>query len=106
MVTKRINIVLPADTVKTIDRLTKPGERSRFIDRAVLHFAATQSQEALRKRLEMTAVRDRDLDQEVATDWFALDEQAWQQLDPNPTSSKSQGSPGAAKSTSRRSTRR
>ena len=33
---RRLNIVLPEITVKTIDRLVKPGERSRF-DKAVLH---------------------------------------------------------------------
>src|ERR1035437_4220750 len=32
---KRINIVLPEATVQTIDRMTKPGQRSRFINHAV-----------------------------------------------------------------------
>lgn len=98
--TKRINIVLPVDTVRTIDRLVRPGERSRFIDRAVHHFVATQSQDALRKRLEAAAVRDRDIDREVTADWNEVDGQTWQQSDQNP---KDQGE---AKSTSRRSTRR
>ncbi|HYL78169.1 MAG TPA: hypothetical protein VEU96_28395 [Bryobacteraceae bacterium] len=30
--TKRINIVLPATTIRTIDRMVRPGQRSRFIN--------------------------------------------------------------------------
>jgi CopG family transcriptional regulator / antitoxin EndoAI len=48
---KRINIVLPEATVHTIDRLSKPGERSRFINQAVQHFVAHRSSEAVRARL-------------------------------------------------------
>lgn len=101
--TKRLNIVLPVDTVRSIDRLAKPGERSRFIDRAVNHFLATQSQEALRERLETTALRDRDLDAEVSADWFAADKHTWDQLD---KSSPFKVTPKGAKFTSPRSTRR
>jgi len=96
-----IHIVLPETTVRAIDLLAKPGERSRFIDRAVRHFVDTQSQEALRQRLEHAALRDRDLDREVAADWVAVDQQAWKQLD----EPKQPRSRSTAKSTSRRSTR-
>ena len=44
---QRINIILPEATVRTIDRLARPGQRSRFIDRAVQHYVATASAEAL-----------------------------------------------------------
>jgi metal-responsive CopG/Arc/MetJ family transcriptional regulator len=40
---KRINIVLPEATVRTIDRMVKPGQRSRFVDQAVKHFVANRS---------------------------------------------------------------
>ena len=101
---KRINIVLPEDTVRTIDRMVKPGQRSRFINQAVQHFVANRSTEALRAQLEQTAVRDRDIDREVANDWFAVDQQAWEQLD-QPAKSQKRGTRNVAKSTSRRSTR-
>jgi len=78
---KRINIVLPEMTVRTIDRMTKPCQRSRFIDQAVRHYVANQSIEALRARLERAAVRDQDLDREVAADWFAVDHETCRQLD-------------------------
>ena len=78
---QRINIVLPETMVQTIDRIAPPGERSRFIEQAVRHFISHKSSEAVRARLEQTAVRDRDLDREIAGDWLAADIKSWQQLD-------------------------
>src|SRR5882672_5478224 len=102
---KRINIVLPEATVQTIDRLAKPGQRSRFIDTAVKHYVANRSVEALRAQLERTAVRDQDLDREVASDWFAVDQQSWQQLD-TPQQRRKPATRSGEKSTLLRSTRR
>ncbi len=102
---KRINIVLPETTVETINRMAKPGQRSRFINHAVQHFVANRSAEALRTRLDRAAVRDRDLDREVAADWFAADHERWQKLD-EPDSSRKPATLGAEKSSSRRSIRR
>jgi CopG family transcriptional regulator / antitoxin EndoAI len=101
---KRINIILPTATIQTIDRLAKPGMRSKFINSAVQHYVAQRSTEALRAQLERAAVRDRDLDREIAEDWFAVNQEAWQKLD-TPDQAK-RTSRGAAKSTSRRSSRR
>ena len=101
---KRINIVLPETTIQTIDRIVKPGQRSRFINQAVDHYVANRSAEALRAKLERAAIRDRDLDREVAADWFAVDQESWQRLD-KPKGRRNRTTPGAEKSTSRRSTR-
>lgn len=79
--TKRINVIMPTDTIRTIDRMVRPGQRSEFITRAVEHYVATQSAEAIQKLLEVTAVRDRDLDQQVLEDWFEVDQQSWQHID-------------------------
>jgi CopG family transcriptional regulator / antitoxin EndoAI len=78
---KRINIVLPESTIRTLDRIVKRGGRSRFIDEAIRHFLEHKSAEALRFYLERAAIWDRDLDQEVAADWFAVDIEARQRLD-------------------------
>jgi len=104
LMNKRINIVLPEATIQMIGRLVDPGQRSRFIDQAVRHFVTHRSSEALRARLEIGAVRDRDIDREVAADWFAVDHETWRRLDiiERPRASTR----GAAKSTSPRSTRR
>jgi CopG family transcriptional regulator/antitoxin EndoAI len=100
---KRLNIVLPDSTVQAIDRLTKPGQRSRFINDAVQHYVTECSTEALRTRLAQAVVRDQDLDREVATDWFAVDQEAWQRLAARRSTKRISRS--AAKSSSRRSTR-
>jgi hypothetical protein len=102
---KRINVILPEATVRTIDRLSRPGQRSRFIDRAVQHYVTTASPEALQERLKQAALRDRDLDQEIASDWFAVDQEQWQKLENQENRQAPSGREGA-KSTSRRSTRR
>ncbi|MGA3040254.1 MAG: hypothetical protein ABSF54_05605 [Bryobacteraceae bacterium] len=101
---KRINVILPEATVRTLNRLARPGQRSRFIERAVQHYVTTASAEALQERLKQAALRDRDLDQEIAGDWFAVDQEQWQKLDEQ----ERQATVGRkeVKSTSRRSTRR
>jgi hypothetical protein len=78
---KRINVILQEATVRTIDRCSRPGQRSRFIERAVQHYLATASPRALEERLKQGALRDHDLDLEIAGDWFAVDREQWQELD-------------------------
>lgn len=80
-VLKRINVILSQDTVRTIDRMAPPGQRSRFIESAVQHYINTASSEALQERLKQAALRDRDLDKEIANDWFAVDQEQWQLLE-------------------------
>src|SRR5450631_2322347 len=101
---KRINVILPEATVRTIDRLSRPGQRSRFIDRAVQHYVTTASPEALQERLRQAALRDHDLDLEIASDWFAVDQEQWQKLEKQEKPQATAG-PKEARSTSRRSTR-
>ena len=100
---KRINVILPEATIRTIDRLAKPGERSRLIDKAIQYYAATRSAEAVREQLKQAALRDRDLDQEIAEDWAAVDRESWQHADHEPKRTAS--GRNAGKSTSRHSTR-
>lgn len=78
---KRINIILADATLKTIDRLSRLGQRSRFIERAVQHYVTTNSPQALRKHLKQAALRDRDLDLGVGGDWKAVDQEQWQRLE-------------------------
>ena len=57
--------------------MTTKGGRSRFIDRAVLHYVEAQGRQNLRERLKegyrMNAGRDLD----IAAAWFPLEEEAW-----------------------------
>jgi len=54
------------------------GNRSALIDRAVRHYVKTQSQQNLRERLKLEARVNADRDLQMATEWFPLEEEAWQ----------------------------
>jgi hypothetical protein len=101
---KRINVILPEETIRKLNQLAKPRERSRLIDTAVQHYAATRSREALQKRLIAAYERDNDIARQTADDWRAVDDEAWQHLERGEKAARPSRS--AAKSTSRRSTRR
>ena len=78
---KRINIILPETTIRTIDRLAKPGERSRLIDKALQHYVATRSAEGVREQLKQTTIRDCDLNVAITAEWAAVDNESWQHID-------------------------
>ncbi len=75
---RRLNITLPAETVKLIDRVAAKGDRSRFIAEAVTHYVGSTGRAQLRKRLKEGALRRADRDLRLARNWFPLDEEAWQ----------------------------
>jgi hypothetical protein len=74
---KRINVILPNTAVSTLDRLVKPGGRSQFIYRAIQHYVATRSALGLHEQLKQAALRDRDIVQEIAAEWAAVDNEPW-----------------------------
>ena len=75
---QRINITLPEDTLRLLDRVAPKGDRSRLIDEAVKHFVRARGQANLKKRLREGARRRADRDRMLAEEWFGLDEEAWQ----------------------------
>ena len=75
---KRINITLPEETVALIDRVTEKGDRSGLIDNAVRHYIETVGKKNLRRRLKEGAMRRAERDLSLAEEWFASDEEAWQ----------------------------
>lgn len=101
---KRINIMLPEETVRVLDRVAAKGDRSRFISQAVVHYVKTQSRANLRERLKQGALENAGLNLEIAQEWFPVENEAWRKLDQEGLKAKSTRSAG--KSTSRPSTRR
>ncbi len=75
---RRLNVTLPEETVRLIDRAAQRGNRSRFIDQAVKHYVEQVGRANLRKRLKEGAVRQAERDLRLAEEWFALEEQACQ----------------------------
>jgi CopG family transcriptional regulator / antitoxin EndoAI len=75
---RRINITLPEETVRLIDRVSKKGNRSRLIDKAVRHYVTDSSRAKLRKRLKEGALRRAERDLRLTEEAFLLEEEAWQ----------------------------
>lgn len=75
---KRLNITLPGETVRLLDRVAAKGNRSRFLNDAVRFYVREVTRSSLRKRLRESAVRRAERDLELAEDWFHLDDEIWQ----------------------------
>ena len=80
--TKRINIVLPVEIIKALDRAAPKGNRSRLISAAVLQFVECNAKNNLAKRLKEGALAHAQRDLEITQEWFSLDEEVWQRTRP------------------------
>lgn len=74
---KRINITLPEDTVRLLDRVSAKGDRSGLIDRAIKRYVEETGKANLRRRLKEGYERRAEHDLETAEAWFSLDEEVW-----------------------------
>lgn len=71
-VNRRLNITLPEQTVRMLDRAVSRGQRSRLIDQVVRRFINDQGRANLRKQLELGAKARSERDREIAEEWFVL----------------------------------
>ncbi len=71
---QRLNITLPEQTVRLLDRVVPKGQRSKLIDEAVKRFVREKGRANLRKQLERGAKARAARDLDVAEEWFALPE--------------------------------
>ena len=74
---KRINVILPEETVRVLDRVASKGNRSRLISDAVLHYVSTVGKTNLAEQLKAGALANATRDIEIAQEWFPLEEEAW-----------------------------
>jgi CopG family transcriptional regulator / antitoxin EndoAI len=75
---RRLNITLPEETIRLIDRIAKNGNRSRLIDQALRAFISGKQRALLRKQLEEGARRRAKRDIGLSEEWASLEEEAWQ----------------------------
>jgi CopG family transcriptional regulator / antitoxin EndoAI len=73
---KRLNITLPEETVRLMDRVAGRGRRSNLIDRAVRRYVKEETRANLRKHLAASYKANADADLRLAEAWFPLEEQA------------------------------
>jgi CopG family transcriptional regulator/antitoxin EndoAI len=74
---RRINITLPEETARLLERVASRGNRSHLIAQAIQRYVEETGRANLRKRLREGAIRRAERDLTLARDWFLLDEEAW-----------------------------
>ena len=80
--TRRINIVLPVETIAVLDRVAPKGSRSRLISEAVLDYVESKARGHLAERLKAGALAHARRDLKTAQEWFPVDEAAWRPTKP------------------------
>jgi CopG family transcriptional regulator/antitoxin EndoAI len=74
---RRINITLPEDTVRLLDRVSQKGDRSGLIDRAIKTYVDRLGRANLRRQLKEGYRRRGADDLRIAQEWFPLEQQVW-----------------------------
>ena len=74
----RINVILPDETVRVLDRVAPKGNRSRVISEAVLHYVSSRGRSNLAEQLKAGALANAKRDMAIAEEWFPLEKEAWQ----------------------------
>ena len=72
----------PEKTVELIDRVSKKGDRSRFINEAVKRYVREVGRAKIRKELKAAYLEGAERDRQLAEEWFFLEEEAWQKNHP------------------------
>ena len=70
---KRLNITLPENTVQLLDRVTKKGNRSAFVEQAVRFYVNKIGAANLKKQIRAGAIARATRDTQTAEEWFAID---------------------------------
>ena len=74
---KRINVLLPEETLAILDRVAEKGERSRVIDQALKFYIEKKGRSNLKSRLKEGYRTRAEESLDLASEWFDLDEEAW-----------------------------
>ena len=77
---KRLNITVSPETWERLQEMSPRMERSRFIDHALKVYLTHLKQKALKRRLKAEALASATEDLKIANEWFALDQEAWDQI--------------------------
>ena len=74
---KRVNVTLPEETIRLMERAAKRGDRSRCIDAAVRYFVRQRGWTQLRRLLGKGAERRAARDLAIAEEWFPVARGSW-----------------------------
>ncbi len=73
---KRLNITLPEQTIRLMDRVAGKGRGSSLIDRAVRRYVKEETKANVRKQLAESCQANAAIDLQLAKEWFPLEEEA------------------------------
>lgn len=74
---QRINVTLPEETVRLLDRVSEKGDRSGLIDRAVRQYVLRRGRANLRRQLKEGYQRRSMNDLRIAEEWFPVEHEVW-----------------------------
>jgi CopG family transcriptional regulator / antitoxin EndoAI len=74
---RRINITLPEETVRLLDRVSEKGDRSGLIDRAIKHYVERRGRTNLRRLLKEGYQRRSAADLAALEEWFPIEHDVW-----------------------------
>jgi len=72
---QRVDVTLPKETVRLLEKIAKRGDRSRLVDQAIRFFAKEMSRTNLRKQLKDGAIANASRDLNLAEEWFSIDDE-------------------------------
>jgi CopG family transcriptional regulator / antitoxin EndoAI len=75
---RRLNISLPEETVRLLDRVAAKGARSHVIAEAVTRYVTEIGKARIRRLMKERAAKRADLDIEIAEEWVSSDREAWE----------------------------
>ncbi|UMX48079.1 MAG: ribbon-helix-helix domain-containing protein [Candidatus Nealsonbacteria bacterium DGGOD1a] len=70
---QRVDITLPKETVRLLEKIAKRGDRSRLVDQAIRYFAKEMSRTNLKKQLKDGAIVNASRDLNLVEEWFSID---------------------------------
>jgi len=76
-INRRVNVMLPEETLRLIRRVSPRGNRSLLITQAVRFYVEKQGLVALKKKIIEGAIRRSERDRTLAEEWFQLDNDSW-----------------------------
>jgi CopG family transcriptional regulator/antitoxin EndoAI len=74
---RRLNITLPEETIRLLDRVAAKGERSNLIAEAVAKYVTDMGKTRIKKRMRERAVERAELDLRIAEEWLGADREEW-----------------------------
>lgn len=74
---QRVNVMLPWETLRVLEKIAPRGDRSRVIDDAVRFYVQEAGRFNLRKRLREGAARRAERDLQLAQEWFPVEDAVW-----------------------------